>query len=247
MRHRFAFMCLSACVVMLASACSSGGSNATPTTSPTSTATPTPTSSTTPLPTCSSLTLTELAHIALQPATSPSRRDVDCVMYYLYAATRLSAGTFAVQTVTANHTSAAPGNQWGSTVTTTWDGHTGLIYSPSDTALPKQYFDMQGNIGAEPSTDVNRSVSTVASLYHSNWTDAPKTTWSWKRLAGSVQWTLVLVDKHGPRTVTATFNSSGFPSDAATFGTDSMPTTGSYTSAIIETITPYSGPPIIAQ
>jgi hypothetical protein len=217
-----------------------------PTPGATVTATPSPTPRGTTLVECSTLPLADLSAIAVTPPLKPTSQDVACVMRYLYASTRLSARPVKAVRVELNK-SLSDSHTWGHTVTTTWDGTTGLIYSPSDTWMPKVYFDISGDLGPEPTTSYDRSVSTVASMYEGVWKYWPKISWSWHKQGANTEWTLSFKQKYGPRTVSATFDSAGQPIAAASSGTESTPGSGKYAMNTTETFAPYTGPPITAH
>lgn len=166
-------------------------------------------------------------------------------MTYLYQATQLSAGPIKVVSVYLNQRPTGTPSTWGQTITTTWDGHTGLIYAPSDTWLPKQYFDMNGNLGAEPSKDYNRSVSNVASVYEFTGKYWPKLAWSWKMSGTDITWTLTYKQPVAPGTITATFNRTGYPIATSSFG--HIKSEPKATQSVREAISPYDGPPIVAE
>jgi hypothetical protein len=189
----------------------------------------------------------QMQDIVLHPAARPTGQDVACVMSYLYESTRLSQGPIKAVMVEANHTTSGAPRTWGHTVTTTWDGTTGLIYSPSDTWLTHVYFDMNGDLGAEPSVIVNRSVSRVATLYHETWRYWPKLSWSWTRTGQQITWTLTFKQKYGSRSVSATFDDKGTATAATSAGTEWMPGTGTYAASMKESFAPYTGPPISVE
>jgi hypothetical protein len=191
--------------------------------------------------------MVELSYIALHPAAKPSARDVRCVFEYLYDSTRLSVGPIKAVTIESNHTIAGTAKTWGHTVTTTWDGTAGLLYSPSDTWRPSVYFDMQGDLGAEPYKSYNRSVSRIGTQYDNSWKYWPMLSWSWHRSSDVVTWSITIKQQYGPRTLIATFDSSGRAVSSSSSGTESMPVTGNYSNSVQETFVPYTGPPIVVH
>jgi len=212
-----------------------------PSSTPT-TARPTATSTPVVQAACNTLTFDQLRAVTINPTARPTNRDITCVMDYLYQATQLSAGPIKVVSVFVNHRPVGTPATWGQTVTTTWDGNAGLIHAPSDLWLPDQYFDMNGNVGSEPSNDYNRSVSSIAALYHATGTSWPKLSWSWKKSGSNITWTFSFKQPVSPKTITATFDRTGYPTGATSF--EHIENEPAATLRVTESIGPYTGPPI---
>jgi hypothetical protein len=166
-------------------------------------------------------------------------------MLYLYKSTQLSSGPIKVVSVYVSHRTSGTPATWGNTITKTWDGTTGLHHNSGDNWRPNEYFDMEGYLGPEPYRSHDPSLSTVASLYNNGGKYWPKISWSWKKSGSNVTWTLIFKQKAGPKTVTATFDKTGYPLRATSVSTES--TLGIYTARVNETISPYTGPPIVSH